>query len=170
MRHELLIDLIHDPGGSGHVWFGTASVGLCRYDGQVLSWMFEDDLTTTPSGGAFGIRSIYQDRSGGFWICNTRQRFEISGPPIRKDGYSLVGYKEKPGLPKAQPDEENFQFYSAMTEDSNGNLWMACGDSGVWRFDGKAVKRFPLGSDAYAISVYCDRGGTLWVGTLESGV
>ncbi|MHC4909438.1 MAG: two-component regulator propeller domain-containing protein, partial [Planctomycetota bacterium] len=30
----------------GHVWFGTAAVGLCRYDGATLSWMFEDHLTT----------------------------------------------------------------------------------------------------------------------------
>ncbi|MFT5052889.1 MAG: ligand-binding sensor domain-containing protein, partial [Chlamydiales bacterium] len=59
----------------GHLWFGTANVGLCRYDGQALSWMYEEHLTTTPDGGAFGIRSIYEDRSGDFWVTNTRHRF-----------------------------------------------------------------------------------------------
>ena len=61
----------------GHMWFGTAAVGLCRYDGQVLSWMYEERLTTTPSGGAFGIRPVYQGRAGDFWIWNTRQRLEV---------------------------------------------------------------------------------------------
>jgi len=155
----------------GHLWFGTASVGLCRYDGQTLSWMYEERLTTTPSGGAFGIRSVYEDRAGDFWVCNTRQRFEISPEVLLEDGHSLIKYEKKEGLPGAQSDtDKNFNYYPSMTEDDAGALWMACGNDGVWKFDGKDVTRYTIGGGAYAISIYRDHEGKLWVGTVEQGI
>jgi len=159
----------------GHLWFGTASVGLCRYDGQTLSWMYEERLTTTPDGGAFGIRSIYQDRAGDFWICNTWQRFkistEISSGGTSENGHSLVKYWKMEGLPDAQSDKaRNFTYYLSMTEDDAGALWMACGRDGVWKYDGEDVTRYPIGDGAYAICIYRDQKGELWVGTIEQGI
>ncbi len=154
----------------GHLWFGTASAGLCRYDGETLSWMYEEGLTTTPSGGAFGIRSIYEDRAGDFWICNTQQRFQVAGDAVLKGEYSLIQYKPKAGLPDAESATgRNFSFYSSMTEDADGALWMACGTDGVWKYADQGVTPYPVGEGAYAISIYRDRGGKLWVGTLEQG-
>lgn len=155
----------------GHLWFGTASVGLCRFDGQTLSWMYEERLTTTPSGGAFGIRSIFEDRAGDFWITNTRQRFEISPEATLQDGHSLLKYATKEGLPDARSDTStNFSYYLSMTEDDSGALWMACGSDGVLKYDGEHVTRYTLGDGAYAISICLDRDGKVWVGTLEHGI
>lgn len=155
----------------GHLWFGTANAGLCRYDGRALSWMYEEPLTITPSGGAFGIRSVYEDRAGDFWICNTRQRFAISREVTRDGEFSLLDYETKAGLPDATLDtDENFRFYHSMTEDAVGALWMVCGGDGAWRYDGEVVKRYPIGEGAYAVSIYRDHGGKLWVGTLEHGI
>ncbi len=155
----------------GHLWFGTASVGLCRYDGQTLSWMYEERLTATPGGGSFGIRSIYEDRAGDFWICNTRQRFNISPKVRREDGYSLLEYEKKEGMPDAQSDTSvNFNYYYSMTEDDAGALWIACGEDGVWKYDGKGVTRYSVGDGAFAISISSDQRGKLWVGTLEHGI
>ncbi len=155
----------------GHLWFGTAAAGLCRYDGRSFSWMYEEALTTTPSGGEFGIRSIYEDRAGDFWICNTRQRFAIAPEPRRVDGADLLQYEKKEGLPGARADTDpNFAFYASMTEDPEGALWMACGSRGVWRYDGEVVTRYPVGDGAYVLSIHCDRDGNLWVGSLEHGI
>jgi ligand-binding sensor domain-containing protein len=155
----------------GHLWFGTAGVGLCRFDGLQLSWMYEERLTTTPGGGAFGIRSIYEDRAGDFWVCNTRQRFEVLSEVTLEDGHRLIKYEEMEGLPDTQSDTgRNFSYYLSMTEDDAGALWMACGDDGVWKYDGQNVTRHPLGDGAYAICIYCDHKGKLWVGTVEHGV
>lgn len=155
----------------GHLWFGTASVGLCRYDGQSWSWLYEESLTTTPSGGAFGIRSVYEDRSGDLWVCNTRQRFKVSLKSKVEGKYRLLDYAKSPGLPEAQADKaDNFSYYSSMTEDTAGSLWMACGSDGVWKYNGKVVKHYSLADGAYAISIYHDQGGKLWVGTLQHGV
>jgi ligand-binding sensor domain-containing protein len=155
----------------GHMWFGTAGVGLCRYDGQGLSWVYEERLTTTPSGGAFGIRSVYQDRSGDYWICNTRQRFEMSTDITVLDGHRMVKYETKEGLPDARSDtDRNFDYFPSMTEDHEGALWMACGNAGVWKFDGEEVTKYGLSDGAWAITIYCDRRGKLWTGTVEHGV
>ena len=155
----------------GHLWFGTANVGLCRYDGQTLSWMYEEPLTTTPSGGAFGIRSVYEDQAGDFWVSNTRQRFEISRDVKLEGKHSLVKYEKKKGLPNAQSDTDKyFTYYSSMTEDATGALWMVCGKDGVWKYDGKDVTRYPVGNGAYPITIYRDHRGKLWIGTLEHGV
>ena len=155
----------------GHLWFGTAGVGLCRYDGQSLSWMYEEHLTTTPSGGAFGIRSIYEDRAGDFWICNTRHRFAVSLEVTRKNRYNLINYERKEGLPGAKSDtDKNFSFYPSMTEDDTGALWMVCGSDGVLKYDGDDVTRYAIVDGAYAMTIYCDQASKLWIGTLEHGI
>lgn len=154
----------------GHLWFGTAGVGLCRYDGQNLDWMYETRLTKTPSGGEFGIRSIFEDRSGDFWICNTRQRYRFAAKAKIEDGFRRLQYQSKPGLPAARSDDaEHFLYFPSMVEDAEGVLWMAGGSEGVTRFDGKAVRQYAVGDRAYVMRIYLDRKGKLWAGTLEQG-
>ncbi|MBL4771542.1 MAG: hypothetical protein JKY61_10465 [Planctomycetes bacterium] len=155
----------------GHVWMGTANAGIYRYDGQTLAWMYEEKLTTTPSGGAFGIRSIFEDRSGAFWICNTRQRFQIALGAKQTPEHSLLQYKSVVGLPSSQTDTANhFSFFLCMLEDQEGALWMACGSNGAWKFDGKTVTHYPIAEGAYAYSIYNDQQEQIWVGTLDHGV
>ena len=161
----------HFTDSRGHLWFGTAGAGLCRYDGESFDWLYEERLTTTPSGGAFGIRSIYEDRHGEFWICNTRQRFEVSREGQLVDGERSLEVKRRPGLPHAEDDASpNFAYYSSVTEDRAGHLWFACGSDGVWEYDGTRVKKHKLEDGAYAITILHDSAGRLWVGTLEHGV
>ena len=155
----------------GHLWFGTAGVGLCRYDGQTMSWMYEEQLTTTPSGGAFGIRSVYEDRAGDFWICNTRHRFKMSPEVVVKDGYNLIKYSKREGLPDAKSDtDENFSFCPSMTEDKAGALWLACSDGRVLKHDGDVVTPYPIADGAYVATIHCDQTGKLWVGTIDHGI
>ena len=47
---------------------------------------------------------------------------------------------------------------------------MACGRDGVWKYDGDDVTRYPIGDGAYAICIYRDQKGKLWVGTIEQGI
>lgn len=155
----------------GHVWFGTAVVGLCRFDGEEIGWYFEDRLTTTPEGGSFGIRSIHDDADGDVWICNTRQRFEFEDGTVERDGYRRLEARSKPGVPGADSDTApNFAYYASMVEDEDGALWMACGFDGVWRFDGENVTKFGVGSDVFVSGIYRDREGRYWASAYEHGV
>ncbi len=78
--------------GHGNLWFGTSSLGICRYDGKQLSWMYEEELTITPQGGAFCIRSILQDSKGAMWFCTPRFKFDIL-PALDKNG-NLAYHKQ----------------------------------------------------------------------------
>ncbi|MFT5198822.1 MAG: ligand-binding sensor domain-containing protein [Planctomycetota bacterium] len=155
----------------GHIWIGTSGSGLCRYDGKSVSWMHEPALTTTPSGGSFGIRSIYEDKSGDFWICNTRQRFRMS-PEIRvENGRKLIRFETKAGLPNAQLNEDkNFTYYHDIAEDKAGALWFASGSDGIMKYDGTSVVKYPLPEGVYALQIFLDQKGKLWLGTLEHGI
>ena len=163
-----IYSIYRDRGGS--LWFGTAAAGICRFDGAGFRWMYEERLTTTPDGGEFGVRSVFEDRAGDFWICNTRQRFRIS-PETSQAAAGILDYEKVSGLPDARHDEaENFAYYLSMTEGVDGSLWMACGSDGVWKYDGTAIERNDLGEGVYASCVTRGRDGTLWAGTLRNGI
>ncbi len=133
--------------------------------------MYEERLTTTASGGSFGIRSIFEDRNGDFWITNTGQRFEISPEVTDQDGFSLLQFKKKEGVPNAQSDtDKNFTYYPSITEDKAGALWMASGRNGVLKYEEKGVTHYPLPDGSYAFKIYCDHADTIWVGTTDHGL
>lgn len=155
----------------GHLWFGTGSVGLCRYDGRTLDWLYEEQLTVTPGGGAFGIRSIHEDQSGRFWLGNTRQWFEVEAEGRVEDGFRRITHEKHPGLPGAMKDPDtNLGYISWMAEAEDGVLWMAVGNQGVWRYDGESLAKHDLAGGAYVAQVLLDDEGRVWASTVEDGV
>ena len=92
------------------------------------------------------------------WELNPDDVWIVAYPgnhgPYRYDGEKLYHLK----LPKSP------------AEDAAGALWMACGGDGVWKYDGKDVTRYPIGNGAYVISIYRDRKGKVWIGTVKHGV
>ncbi len=71
----------------GHLWFGTSTLGACRYDGTSFAW------TGHGENGSFGVRSIVEDKDGKFWLSNAMSRFaeepnaaaEPGSPRFRKE-------------------------------------------------------------------------------------
>lgn len=158
----------------GHVWFGTSNLGVCRYDGKSLSWLYEEQLTTTPSGGSFGIRSIFEDKQGKFWICNTRYRYNISLQDSVVGAQKFIKYQRSTGTgPLKSPDGKDHVYAFSFIEDNKGDLWMATYTEGVWRYNGKQAKNYMLKSNGKIVTTYTlykDRQGTIWLGTHEHGV
>jgi len=158
----------------GRLWFGTTSLGICRYDGESLSWLYEEQLSTTPSGGDFGIRSIIEDKAGYFWFCNTRHRYEILSGVSEKDGALYMNYNRAMGVGFTNENNEvDYPYFLSMTEDDEGDLWMVTYDDGVWRSDGEKLIHYPIESDETEVllfSIYKDRQGGLWLGTHNAGV
>lgn len=157
----------------GSVWFGTASLGVCRYDGKSVSWLYEEQITKTPSGGDFGIRSIVEDKNGYFWFCSSLNRYEIMSDISAVEGTNYLNYRKEEGVGylNDKGEEEPLYFFS-MTEDSNGDLWMV-NEDGAWRNDGKQLIHYPVKDgeiDASGFSIYKDHQGVLWLGTFNAGV
>ena len=157
----------------GDLWFGTAAAGICRFDGQSLSWMYEEHLTKVEGGGSFGIRSILEDKEGAFWICNTRYRFRVDPKDAPDPGKDLIKYERETGTGQLKaPDGTDMVYFISITEDNKRDLWMATYGSGVWRYDGKTTTHYPIKDGAKVItlfSIYKDNRVDLWLGTHEAG-
>ncbi|MAX81792.1 MAG: hypothetical protein CL843_16640 [Crocinitomicaceae bacterium] len=153
----------------GVMWFGTVSLGLCRFDGKTLSWHYEDQLQTTPEGGDFGTRAIFEDTEGKFWINNTRFRYNLiptSSININFQKEDGIGYLDE-GNKKA------FPFFLSITEDNEGNLWMVTYDNGVWKYNGKELIHYPIRdgeTDVLLFTIFKDNKGVLWLGSHNAGV
>lgn len=156
----------------GFVWFGTAILGACRYDGETFQWLYEKHLTETPHGGSFGIRSILQDQSGWFWFCNTRYRFQIL--PSEASESSQIKYQKTDGiLIKNNPKGSDVPYFQSSVEDNQGKIWMATYEDGVWCNDGEKLIHYPIKKDKKKVllySIFKDHDGVLWLGSQNAGV
>ena len=153
----------------GYMWFGTASLGVCRYDGRTLNWHYEEQLQTTPNGGDFGTRAIFEDKNGKIWINNTRFRYVIE-----TYGNKSVTFKKESGVGYLnKTNEMEFPYFLSITEDNKGNLWMATYENGVWKYNGKELIHYPVKdgeTDVLLFTIYKDNKGVLWLGTHNAGV
>lgn len=168
-------NVAHSPYGiytifkdsQGHLWFGTADLGIYHFDGQTISWMYEQQLTETEGGGAFGIRSIAEDPTGYFWICNTHFKYKVLPSISKQEGLAPLHYERTTGF-----KFDKTPYFLSMTTDNDGNIWMVTYDSGVWRNDGQTLQHYPIKQGEKEIllnSIYKDQHGVLWLATVDYG-
>ena len=154
----------------GHLWFGTSDLGIFRFDGETISYLYEKQLTETPNGGAFGIRAIAEDKDGFFWICNSNYKYRILQERILSNDLVKMRYERQVGL---KSKESETQYFLSIVADDNENLWMLTYDNGIWKNDGNELIHYPVmdGNKALKLlSIYKDNQGVLWLGTQNSGV
>lgn len=154
----------------GHIWFGTSDLGIYRFDGETISYLYEKQLTETPNGGAFGIRSIAEDKNGNFWICNSDYKYKVLQDNTESNELVPIQYERQVGI---KNKEKETQYFLSIIADNNENLWMLTYESGVWRNDGNELIHYPVKdgeNDAKLYSIFKDKQGVLWIGTQNSGV
>jgi ligand-binding sensor domain-containing protein len=154
----------------GNLWFGTAVLGACRYDGESFKWIPEEEL----QNDSFGTRSILEDEDGRFWFTNMRHRYAIyDGAPIGGGSVSQW-YKKENGIGDISGQKQgDYEVFISSTLGADGALWLANLGGVVWRYDGKSMKHYPVtenGERHWIISIYKDRQGVLWLGTQANGV
>lgn len=138
----------------GSLWFGTTSVGVCRYDGKSFDWITDKVLTEAP------VRSILEDKKGNYW-------FTYSGSE------SLDGFRKVKDFGKLQ-DRSEGTIVAGMSiiDDREGNLWTAALAAGTFKHDGERKVSYPIKEGGVAIEVfamYKDNQGSLWLGTHNGG-
>ncbi|GAA4268200.1 ligand-binding sensor domain-containing protein [Hyunsoonleella aestuarii] len=154
----------------GNMWFGTSNLGVYKYDGNNIRWMFEKHLTETPDGGSFGIRSIIEDKDGFIWICNPKYKFKILPDNTKTNDLKQINYQREFGI-----EIKNLKslYFMSMTIDNKGDLWMVTYDNGVWRKNENELIHYPIkdgDTEVLLFSIYNDNQGTLWLGTHNAGV
>ncbi len=150
----------------GNAWFGTATAGICKYDGEKFTWFDNKEL-----GSA--IRDLFEDKNGVLWMGNNGDGL------FRYDGKDFVNFSREKNL--HNPDFEKYPIGKPglmsriwkITEDQQGNLWVATIDNGIWRISDRAITNFTT-KDGLSIdniwTVYIDKQGKLWVGTEGDGI
>lgn len=153
-----------------NIWFGTAALGACRYNGQTFDWISEEDVTELHNGPSNGVRSIIEDKDGYFWF-NSAYRYEVywKNHTPQKTFYN----REKSiGNLDGKPDSD-FWEYLSIARDNHNNLWFATYTRGVWQYDGNKTIHYPVqawGTNIHVFCIYKDNKGDLWLGTHEHGV
>lgn len=152
----------------GNLWFGTQTMGVCRYDGKSFTWFNEKGLR----GPA--VLALFEDKNGKLWFGNNGNGLFRYDPVTDK----LTNFTKEKGLSNDEFLKNGKQgpgtlarIYS-INEDTNGDLWIGTIDAGVWRYDGKNLTNYTakdgLTSNA-VVTIYKDNQGELWFGT-EAGV
>jgi streptogramin lyase len=161
----------------GNVWFGTGTLGVCRYDGKSFAWITEDDVTELDDGPSNGVRSIIEDKDGYFWFSNTLFRYNIlennlSAHLPDERGNSVIDYRRVKGIGSLDgKDKGNLDYFMSIVKDNN-DLWIAMYGAGVWRYDGKNISHYPIkngNATVWLFSIYKDNQGDLWLGTHDGG-
>jgi ligand-binding sensor domain-containing protein len=146
----------------GHLWFGTGTLGACRYDGANFVWVGIGE------NGSFGVRSIVEERNGKIWLSNCVSRF--AEDPSAAAEPDSPRYRKEQGIAK---DADPYSVFMSAIRDKDGVLWMATLNGGVFRYDEAKWTHFPVtvdGKPIWVFSIYGDRQGALWLGTHEHGV
>lgn len=143
----------------GHLWFGSACIGVCRYDGTGFHWFTDGTLTEAP------VRSILEDSKGNFWFTYTgHDPFEGFRPV---EDFGAVQQRADGTIAQGRIVEG-----MSVIEDDAGTIWTAAYAGGAVRHDGDRPTRFPIKDGDTTITVFAiskDNHGTLWLGTHNGG-
>ena len=80
---------------------------------------------------------------------------------------SAINFTTKHKLTKADTKGNSLERAFSIGEDAKGNIWVGTVESGVWRYDGNAVKNFAKddGLESNHIwTIYKSKQGELWFG------
>jgi ligand-binding sensor domain-containing protein len=77
----------------GNVWFGTATAGICRYDGKGYAWFDKDEL-------GCATRTIFEDKNATIWAGNNGEGL------FRFDGKGFINFPREKKL--HNPDFEKY--------------------------------------------------------------
>ncbi|MDP1744359.1 MAG: two-component regulator propeller domain-containing protein [Bacteroidota bacterium] len=131
-------------------WFGSNGNGAYCYDGKKLK-----QFTTKNGLSSNAIRGIQEDKSGNIFFDTPNGVSKFDGGEF----ISLERIRSPHNQWKLNPDDLWFK--------GNGDI------IGAYRYDGDSLYylKFPVFNSAYGVySIYKDKKGNIWFGTLSAGV
>lgn len=186
----------------GNLWFGTTGHGVYKYDGQWFTnytvkdglgdgWVTtichdnEGNILLGTGSGLFvyngelikpfkkegalvnqAIKKLYRDKKGQLWIATG------SNGVYKYDGEAFNNI-----LANADNDLGlSLNGVSGITEDTEGNIWMATWPpdvEGIIQYNGKSLTRLKATKGSNDSLFHCaitDKNGTLWFGSRNNGV
>lgn len=119
-----LVDIFEDS--KGHLWFGTISKGVARYDGKSLTYLTKSD--GLPDNR---VTSIAEDNDGIYW-------FGTESGLVKYDGTTFTTYNNFTGSMDA-----DYNRVTNVLIDGAGDFWIGTW-GGVYHYDGETFSEFEL--------------------------
>jgi two-component system sensor histidine kinase ChiS len=155
---------------TGMLWIGTDGGGLNQFDIEQNKLTHYQPDAQNPESLSNFITSIYEDHTGILWIGTSGGLYRFD-----RQLQSFVHYFHD----SDNPDTLSHNAVWALSEDSEGHLWIATDGGGLNLYDRKQDRfvhyqhdpKTPtsLSHDAI-LSIYQDRAGSIWVGTGGGGL
>jgi DNA-binding NtrC family response regulator/ligand-binding sensor domain-containing protein len=159
----------------GMMWFGTGwydgAGGLARYDGK----QFERPFDAIDGLAGRCVNAIHRDPDGDLWLGT-------SNGVWRYDGQNFAHFTTEDGLA--------YDAVIVIHRDPDGAMWFGTDGGGISCYDGRGMGDCPTNSsrgmgdcphfvnfttrdglaNGFALAIYRDPDGILWVGTSGGGV
>jgi ligand-binding sensor domain-containing protein/signal transduction histidine kinase len=151
----------------GTLWIGTHQ-GLERFDSETQT--FSHYQIETANATTLSIYCIYETRDHTLWLGTSRGLYTFD--PVT-EVFTLFSFAED--LPASFREDR----IMAITEDSNGNLWLGTFDSGLFKLNSErtSAKHYKnVTDDLSSLSnnsvmvIYQDSNATIWIGTAGGGL
>lgn len=145
----------------GAMWFGTAIAGAYRYDGTTFTWFNDRELSILEDGRVPGVRAIFQDQTGDYWLSNSLSRYRL---------YEDLSYEKLTGLPDTA--QLPFPYFLAGFVDGEA-MWFGNYGDGAWKYEDDILTNHKLMRNGIAgnlLGLYQDRVGKIWGISRNAGV
>lgn len=178
----------------GRLWFGTNTDGVALYDGKGLSY-----LSVREGLSGMQVTGITEDKAGNTWFSTTNgiSRYDekhtirnftekdgltdASTWSIFLDSKGILWAGTRLGL--CRFNGERFEAFPvkgaeeswirSITEDREGNLWIATADKGAFKIRETKVQQFSQADGLCSNDLTCileDKNGNLWFGSMDGGL
>jgi PAS domain S-box-containing protein len=155
---------------TGLLWIGTYGGGLNQFDPKSGKFTHYWPNAKEPDNLSNVLTSIYEDQAGKLWIGSLGGLHQFD-----RQSESFSHYLSNPEVPNSL----SYRAVWAITEDSNGKLWVGTDGGGLNQFDPQTnqfihhkhnPQRPTSLNNNHIFSLYQDRAGTIWVGTGGGGL
>ncbi|PWK80044.1 two component regulator with propeller domain [Mucilaginibacter oryzae] len=146
-----------EQDAEANIWLGTDNGAYCICnDGGTLHYNSANGLTDN------AIADIFLDADKNLWLGS------LGNGLYRCEGDRYTVFDRSQGIPESK-------IVMSLATDWNNNVLMGIEGSGILRYDGKKLSNIlvPEGIDAYLKniqSLYTDKSGTVWIGTVQAGL
>jgi ligand-binding sensor domain-containing protein/signal transduction histidine kinase len=166
--------ILEDKQGS--LWIGTGMVmskggGLFQFDRSRGTFSYVDYTSSGVKAPVDWITSLFEDASGGLWICSNYRALWICS--------TSQGVYNFNDVPLAFPVDLPYLQVKGVCIDKTGSPWIATWGPGLFRYERQTRTFTCYGSDrsnsrslssSRINTIFLDKAGLLWVGTEGGGV
>ncbi len=151
----------------GTLWIGTY-MGIGRFESETQT--FRHYHIQTANATTLSIYSIYEDVGHTLWLGTSRGLYTFDPAT---EVFTLFSFAED------QPAAFREDKIMAITQDSNGNLWLGTFDSGLFKLNKErtsvihyknVLDELTSLSNNSVMVIYQDTNAALWIGTAGGGL